>query len=117
MAANSSYVLAHPSGEPLSARGWRGSLSPEAIVRAEPPAARLVRLLDAMEGRLSAPPPEREFLTLAEVAQVLGVSKRTVEGLVASRYLESSVLPGTRDARRVSREQLAAYKQRFHDGK
>lgn len=58
---------------------------------------------------------ERELYTLKQVADLFGVSLRTVEFLVARGYLESSVLRGTRRTRRVSKRQLQRYLDR-HDG-
>ena len=58
---------------------------------------------------------ERELYTLKQVADLFGVSLRTVESLVARGYLESSVLPGTGRTRRVSKRQLQRFLDR-HDG-
>jgi len=58
---------------------------------------------------------ERELYTLKQVADLLSVSLRTVESLVARGHLESGVLPGTGRTRRVSRRQLQRFIDR-HDG-
>ena len=49
------------------------------------------------------------LLTLDEVAEVLGVSRRTVERLVSSRAVASAKVRG---ARRVQESALAAYVER-----
>lgn len=53
------------------------------------------------------------FFTVDEVAILLGVSKTTVEKLVARGDLASGIVPGTEKSRRVSRAQLGAFVESF----
>ena len=51
----------------------------------------------------------REAFSAQEVANLLGVSKRTITKLIDLGRLGSVMLPGTDRARRVTRAQLDAY--------
>ena len=57
---------------------------------------------------------DKELYTVSEIARLLSCGNRLVENLIAKRELESSLMPGTRRARRVSREQLDRYLSKFH---
>jgi excisionase family DNA binding protein len=56
----------------------------------------------------------KELFTIAEIAAMLSCCERLVEKLIARRELESSIMPGTRRARRVSRAQLERYLAKFN---
>lgn len=62
--------------------------------------------------RPEAPVP-KELFTLGECAEMLSLSERTVEALVAQGYLRSAVAPGTERSRRVSKAMLDEYISRF----
>ena len=53
---------------------------------------------------------QKELFTLTEVATMLSLSERTVEGLVAHGHLRSAVAPGTDRSRRVSRSMIEEYR-------
>ena len=57
--------------------------------------------------------PDKELLTLSDVACVLSLSERTVESLVAKGYLRSAIAPGTERSRRISRTMLREYIEWF----
>lgn len=56
----------------------------------------------------------KELYTIGEVATVLSLSKRTVEGLIARGYLRSALAPGTDRARRISRAMIEDYLVSFN---
>ena len=62
----------------------------------------------------SALDPQKELFTLADVAIMLALSERTVESLVARGHLRSAIAPGTDRSRRVSREMIDEYLERFN---
>jgi excisionase family DNA binding protein len=77
----------------------------------------LVRLLSSLDRRLAQSAVEsKDLLDIRTVARRLSCSVKTVENLIRSGYLQSSIMPGTKNARRVSREQLKRYIQLHNDG-
>ena len=56
----------------------------------------------------------KELFTVAEVAAILSLSKRTVESLIAHGFLRSGVAPGTDRTRRVSRTMIEEYVDAFN---
>jgi len=59
---------------------------------------------------------DKLLYTLTEAAYLLSLSKREVEELVQTEHLESGIAPGTKRARRVSRQQLRRYVQKLEGG-
>ena len=83
----------------------------------EPIQPELLKLADALIAALGLRLGEVvELLKLDEVARRLSTGVRTVETLVARGELESSIIPGTANSRRVSREQLDNFVRRFNIG-
>ena len=56
----------------------------------------------------------KELFTIAEVADLLSLSVRTIEALIAKGHLRSAIAPGTERARRVSREMISEYVEGFN---
>lgn len=56
----------------------------------------------------------KELFTIADVAELLSLSERTVESLIAKGLLRSAIVPGTDRARRISRAMIDEYVSDFN---
>ena len=78
--------------------------------------SRLVNILARIEDSLTYGKEPQDLLDVETVARRLSCSVKTVENLIRSGHLQSSIMPGTKNARRISREQLARYLELHNNG-